>query len=178
MPDKFIIDGGKKLEGEIEVRGSKNAAGAVLSATLLTDEECIISNLPKVSDILNLLEILKEIGKEIDWVGEREVKIKGGEIDVSKLDFEKVSKSRDSVLLMGALAPKVKEFKISRPGGDRIGLRPINVHLNAFQKLGVVVKEEGDFYYFKRENKFAAFFSNNSGGMWSVYGNVWLSRGY
>ncbi len=151
MSEKFLIRGQEKLEGEIEVRGAKNAAGPVLAATLLTDKECIIGNLPKVADILNLLDILKDIGKEIEWTGEREIRIKGGEIDPQKLDFEKISKSRTSVLLIGGLLSQIREFKISRPGGDRIGLRPINVHLNALRELGVEIKENGDFYYFKSE---------------------------
>lgn len=150
MSEKFIIEGGKKLEGEIEVRGSKNAAGALLAATLLTDEECLIDNLPQISDIFNLLEILKEMGADIEWVSERKIRIKAGDkVDPEKIDFEKISKARISVLLIGALLPRFKEFKISRPGGDRIGLRPITTHLKALKELGVDIEEEGDFYHFK-----------------------------
>jgi len=150
MSEKFIIEGGKKLEGEIEVRGSKNAAGALLAATLLTNEECLIDNLPRISDIFNLLEILKEMGADVEWINERKVRVKaGGKVDPEKIDFEKISKARISVLLIGALLPRFKEFKISRPGGDRIGLRPITTHLKALKELGVDVEEEGDFYHFK-----------------------------
>ncbi len=150
MAEKFIIEGEKPLEGEIEVRGSKNAAGAILAATLLTSEECVIDNLPLVSDILNLIDILKEMGAEIKWLEKRKVKIRAGKrIDPPKMDFKKISKSRISVLLIGALLPRFKEFKISRPGGDRIGLRPITTHIKALKELGVDVEEEGDFYYFK-----------------------------
>ena len=151
MKEKFLITGKRKLRGEVEVRGAKNAAGAILAATLLTDKECILDNLPKVSDILNLLDILKEIGKEIEWIDERKIRINGGDIVPAKLDFEKVSKSRVSVLLIGALLPRIKEFKISRPGGDRIGLRPITTHLQALKELGVEIEEKGDFYYFKSD---------------------------
>jgi len=152
MSEKFVIEGEKKLEGEIEVRGSKNAAGPLLAATLLTDEECIIDNLPKISDIFNLLEILKEMGANIEWVDERKVRIQaGGKVDPEKIDFEKISKTRMSVLLIGALLPRFKEFKISKPGGDRIGLRPITTHVKALKELGVDIKEESDFYYFKSE---------------------------
>ena len=90
MKEKFIIKGGRKLEGEVEIRGSKNAAAAIIAAVLLTNKECVISNIPLVEDIKNLLSILKEMGVEIEWVGEREVKIKAGEgVDPSKIDFEK-----------------------------------------------------------------------------------------
>lgn len=152
MGQKFIIEGGKKLEGEIEVRGSKNAAGAIIAASLLCDDDCIIDNLPLVADILNLLDILKEMGAEIDWLEKRKVKIKaGGRIDPEKINFEKFSKARTSILLIGALLPKVKEFKISRPGGDRIGVRPITTHLLALKELGVRIEEKGDFYFFKSD---------------------------
>lgn len=150
MSEKLVIEGEKKLEGEIEVRGSKNAAGPLLAATLLTDEECLIDNLPKISDIFNFLEILKEMGADVEWVDERKVRIKaGGKVDPEKIDFEKISKARISVLLIGALLPRFKEFKISKPGGDRIGLRPITTHLKALKGLGVHIEEESDFYHFK-----------------------------
>lgn len=150
MPEKFVIEGGKKLEGEIEVRGSKNAAGSIVAATLLTKDECILDNLPLVQDVFNLLEILKEMGAEVEWQGERRVKVRAGDrVNPEKIDFEKFSKARTSVLLIGPLLARFKEFKVSRPGGDRIGLRPITTHLMAFQELGAEVKEQGDFYYFK-----------------------------
>lgn len=150
--DKFIIDGGGKLEGEIQVNGSKNAAGAILAATLLTEEKCVIDNIPKVADILNLVEILKEMGAKVEWLAEHKLSIEaGGEVSPEKIDFEKFSKARVSVLLIGALLARFKEFKISRPGGDRIGLRPITTHLTALEALGGDIKEEGDFYYFKTQ---------------------------
>jgi len=153
MAEKFIIEGTKKIEGRIRVNGSKNAAGPVLAATLLTNEECIIEDLPKISDIFNLLDIIKTMGAEVEWLDDRKVRIKPGDnIDPEKMDFEKMSKTRVSVLLIGALLPKFKKFKVSRPGGDRIGLRPITTHLEALKELGVEFKEEGEFYCFNSEN--------------------------
>ena len=150
MSEKFVIQGGRKLEGEVEVRGSKNGAAAVLAACLLTTEECVVSNLPKVGDILNLLEILKEMGAEVDWAGEREVKIKAENLEPEKIDFEKFSKARASVLLIAPLLTRFKQFKIAKPGGDKIGLRPITTHLFALSQLGAEIKEQGGFYYFSR----------------------------
>lgn len=148
--EKFLIQGGKKLLGEVEIRGSKNGAGSILAACLLTKEPCVIDNLPLVDDILNLLEIMKGIGCEVEWIDERKVKITASEnLDIAKIDFEKFSKARTSVLLLGALSYRFKEFKISRPGGDRIGLRPITTHLEGLEKLEVEIKEQGDFYCFK-----------------------------
>ncbi|MDD5738376.1 MAG: UDP-N-acetylglucosamine 1-carboxyvinyltransferase [Candidatus Pacebacteria bacterium] len=147
--DKFIIQGGKKLEGQVEIRGSKNAAGAILAACLLTKEPCVIGNLPLVDDILNLLEVISEMGAKIEWIEKRKVKITAGDnLDVNKIDFEKFSKARTSVLLLGALVARFNQFKVSRPGGDRIGLRPITTHLDALEALGCKIKEQGDFYEF------------------------------
>ena len=152
MADKFIIQGGKKLSGTVEIRGSKNGAGAILSACLLTKEPCIIDNLPLVDDILNLLEIIKEMGVLVEWLSERKVKITAGDnLDTTKIDFERFSKARTSVLLLGSLVSRFKEFKVSRPGGDRIGLRPITTHLEGLEKLGVEIEEQGEFYCFKTD---------------------------
>lgn len=146
MSDKFVIQGQKPLVGSIEVGGSKNAAGPILAATLLTNKECVIDNLPLIEDIFNILEVFKSIGVEVENVTERKVKIKAENIDLSKMDFEKVSKTRISVLLFGSLISRAKHFKISSPGGDKIGVRPISVHLSALTKLGAKIEKEGNFY--------------------------------
>ena len=148
--EKFIIRGGKPLQGTISILGYKNAAGAMLAASLLTEKEVIIDNLPLVEDVLNLIKILENIGCEITWLEKRKIKIKAGEkVDPEKIDFNLIRKMRIAVLLIGAFLARFKNFKIPRPGGDKIGLRPIDTHLLAFKKLGAEIKEEGDFYYFK-----------------------------
>jgi UDP-N-acetylglucosamine 1-carboxyvinyltransferase len=144
--EKFIINGQKKLRGEIDVRGSKNAAGPILAAALLTDEECIIDNLPLIEDIFNIIEVLKSLGAKIDNLSERKIKIKAGSLTPEKMDFDKISKTRISVLLFGSLLARAKHFKIPPPGGDRIGVRPIFVHLNALEKMGAKIQRQGDFY--------------------------------
>lgn len=149
MAQEFIIEGGNKLRGEVEVRGSKNAAGALLFATLLTEQDCIVDNLPLVSDILDIVNLLKKMGAGVEWVEKRKVKIKNKDIDPQKIDFGIASSIRLSALLIGALLNRFQEFKISRPGGDRIGLRPITTHLEVLKELGVESEREGDFYYFR-----------------------------
>ena len=146
MADKFIINGGKELQGEIEVRGSKNAAGPAIIACLLTQEECIIDNVPFIDDILNILDILKSMGVEVEKTGEEKVRMKAENVDPEKMDFEKVSKTRISVLFFGALLARVKNFKMPPPGGDRIGLRPISVQLRALEKLGAKIKRNDNLY--------------------------------
>ena len=153
MGEKFIVQGKKPLEGEIAVRGYKNSAGAILAATLLTDKECVIDNLPLVKDVFNILEVLESMGVKVKWQGQRTIKVRAGkEVDPQKMDIGKISKTRISVLLIGSLVSRFKNFKIPHPGGDRIGLRPIFTHLEALKKLGVKVTEEGDFYKFTSEN--------------------------
>lgn len=152
MTERFIIQGGKPLEGEIEVRGYKNAAGAILAASLLTDKEVILENLPLVEDIFDIVEVLKSIGVKVEWRGERSLSLKADSLEVQKMDFEKISKTRVSVLLIGSLLARCKNFKIPHPGGDRIGLRPIFTHIEALKKLGVEVSENGDFYEFTASN--------------------------
>ncbi len=150
MAEKFIIIGEKPLEGEVEIRGYKNAAGPALCASLLTDEECVIGNLPLVEDILNIIEVIKSLGAKVEWVGERAVKIKADSIDINKVNFEKISQTRISVLLFGALLLRVGEFKMPAPGGDRIGLRPIYTHLETLRELGAEIEKDEDGNYIIR----------------------------
>jgi len=152
--DKFIINGGKELKGEIEVRGSKNAAGPAIVACLLTQDECIVDNVPFIADIVSIMDVLKSMGAKIEKIGEEKVKIKIDKIEPEKIDLEKVSKTRISVLFFGALLARLNasafgglaHFKISPPGGDKIGLRPISVHLNALEKLGAKIERKGNIY--------------------------------
>ncbi len=147
MTEKFVIQGGKSLDGEVEIRGYKNAAGPALVASLLTEEECIIGNLPQVEDVFNIIEVLKSIGVKVEWQDKRKVKLKADSLNAQKMDFKKVPKTRISVLLFGALLPRVKCFRIPPPGGDRIGLRPISVHLQALKGLGTNIEREEDGVY-------------------------------
>jgi len=148
--DKFIISGNKELAGEIEVRGSKNAAGPALVACLLTQEECIIDNLPLIEDISITLEILKDLGAEVEFLSERKVRIKCQDINPEKMDFVKFAKTRISVLFLGPLFARFNQFKFPSPGGDKIGLRPITVQLNALRKLGARIEKEGEAYSVER----------------------------
>ena len=151
MAEKFIINGNKELAGEIEVRGSKNAAGPCLAAVLLTNEECIIENLPLIDDIKATIGVLESLGVKTEWLGERTLKLQALEIKPENIDLEKVSKTRMSVVLFGSLLGRVKDFKISSPGGDVIGLRPITVQLKALEKMGAHIEREGDVYHIWRD---------------------------
>lgn len=146
MTDKFVINGNRELSGEIEVRGSKNAAGPCLAAVLLTDEECIIDNIPLIEDIKSTIEILKSLGVKVEYLSERKIKLKAENISLENMDYQMFSKSRISVLLVGPLLTRFKKFKFPPPGGDKIGLRPISVQLKALKKLGARIEREDGYY--------------------------------
>ncbi|MDD5686958.1 MAG: UDP-N-acetylglucosamine 1-carboxyvinyltransferase [Elusimicrobia bacterium] len=133
--DKIIINGGRKLSGDVEISGSKNAALPILIATLLTDEKCIIKNVPKLEDNVTVLKLLKHLGKKIKKE-KNTITISADKKIKTDAPYELVSKMRASILVAGPLLARFKEAKISLPGGCAIGVRPINLHLNGFRKYG------------------------------------------
>lgn len=141
---KFIIKGGKKLEGEIDVRGSKNAALPILAATLLIDKPCRIENLPLIGDVFTMLKILQSMGSKQEWLGERAVLIKNDDIDPEKLDQSLVRLIRASVLLAGPILARFKKAVLAVPGGCHIGLRPLDAHLEAFRDAGADIEYDPD----------------------------------
>ena len=150
MANKFFsIKGGRPLRGEVEISGYKTSAGAVLAAVLLSKKPSVVGNLPLVSDILNLIEILKQMGAKIEWLGPKKVRIDPKNINPAKIPTDIFEKMRVSVLLVGPLLARFRKFKIPHPGGDRIGLRPISSHLEAFRTFGVKIKKGNGFYYFE-----------------------------
>jgi UDP-N-acetylglucosamine 1-carboxyvinyltransferase len=149
---KFVINGGKPLEGKIDIMGSKNAATPILSACLLTKEECIIDNIPLIADVMKMIEILESMGVETEWIGKRKLKIKAGSnVDPEKMDFEIVGHMRSSILLLGSLLARFKKFKIKQPGGCIIGARPVGIHFDALEALGAKITSENGFYCFETD---------------------------
>lgn len=147
--EKFVITGGRPLKGEIEVKGSKNATTPILAACLLTEEECIIDNVPLITDVMKMIKILQSMGVEVERVGERTVRVKAGSnVDPEKMDFALVGHLRSSILLLGSLLARFKKFKIKQPGGCIIGARPIGVHFDALEALGATITQDDQFYYF------------------------------
>jgi len=150
--EKFIINGGRSLRGEIEVRGSKNATTPILSACLLTKEECIIDNVPLITDVMKMIEILQSMGVEVERIGERTVRVKAGDnVDPEKMDFAIVGHMRSSILLLGSLLARFKKFKIKQPGGCIIGARPIGTHFEALEALGATITQDDNFYYLEAD---------------------------
>ncbi len=134
---KFIINGGKKLSGEIRVNGSKNALFPLFAAALLTDEECQFTNVPDILDKQVMLDLLADLGAQVS-VTDHAVSIQAANLKKSEVSPE-ATKLRGSIVLLGALLARTKKAKISFPGGDAIGKRPIDSHLAAFKALGASV---------------------------------------
>ena len=137
--EQYVIKGGNPLVGEVEIGGAKNAALAILSAAIMTDETVTIDNLPNVRDINVLLDAIREIGAHVDRVDAHTVKINGSYIRDFRVDNEFIRKIRASYYLMGALLGKYKKAEVALPGGCNIGSRPIDLHMKGFSALGAKV---------------------------------------
>ncbi len=157
---KFRIRGGKPLAGEITVSGNKNAALPIIAATVLTDEPCVLSNVPRILDVQSMLDILVDLGKEVKF--EENTLTISGEVKHACPSQSLVSKLRASILYLGALLGKKREATISPPGGCVIGKRGIDVHADVFSTMSVelefsttsyrgVLREEQDSYVFLHE---------------------------
>lgn len=136
----FIIEGGHRLKGEITPQGAKNEALQVICATLLTQEEVRIQNIPNILDVNNLIALLEEMGVDTKWNGEGDCTFCATNINLeylrSDVFLEKCSRLRGSVLLIGPLTARFGTATIAKPGGDKIGRRRLDTHFYGLQKLG------------------------------------------
>ena len=139
--DQFVILGPSRLEGEISVSGAKNAALPCIAAALLTDEPVRLENLPNVADIRTLGKVLQHVGASVERDGDAAV-IQARTIGSADAPYELVKTMRASVLVLGPLLARAGSVRVSLPGGCAIGVRPINLHLTAFEKLGAEVRLE------------------------------------
>lgn len=137
--EQYVIKGGNPLVGEVEIGGAKNAALAILAASIMTDETVTIDNLPNVRDINVLLNAMEGIGAKIERVGAHKVKVNGSMISDLSVDYEYIKKIRASYYLLGALLGKYKRAEVALPGGCDIGSRPIDLHIKGFRALGATV---------------------------------------
>ena len=156
--EQYVIKGGNPLVGEVDIAGAKNAALAILSAAIMTDETILIENLPDVRDINVLLEAISEIGAQVERIDKSTVKINGSTIGNLSVDYEFIKKIRASYYLLGALLGKYKHAEVPLPGGCNIGSRPIDQHLKGFRALGADFRIQLQSY--------------------TVYGNDWQTIGY
>jgi len=141
--EHFVIKGGNRLEGEIDVRGAKNVAFPVLAATILTKQDCVIHNLPLIEDVFRMLEILESMKAKVKWEGKRTVRINTKNLSQANVDKKAILRFRGSILLYGPLLARFGSVTLPEPGGDIIGARPIDTHLDAFSQLGAAIQSRG-----------------------------------
>ena len=140
----YIIEGGKKLEGTVKISGSKNASLPILAATILSEKTNKLYNVPQIKDTKTTLEILKLLGCKINQ-NSGKIEINSKHITKTEIPEHLMREMRSTVIMAGALLGRFKEVTFSYPGGCDIGSRPIDLHINAFKKLGVEITEEAGF---------------------------------
>ena len=140
--NQYIMKGGSPLVGDVVISGAKNAALGILAASIMTDDDVIIENLPDVRDINVLLEAIQEIGARVDRIDRHTVKINGSTIREVSVDDEYIRRIRASYYFIGALLGKYKSAQVPLPGGCDIGSRPIDQHLKGFRALGAKIEIE------------------------------------
>ncbi|MFA5389573.1 MAG: UDP-N-acetylglucosamine 1-carboxyvinyltransferase [Candidatus Omnitrophota bacterium] len=149
--DKFIVEGGVRLKGTVEISGAKNAALPILAATLLTDEKCVIKNVPPLRDVYTMLRILRNMGVRAD-MEDGVVIIHPNGYSNCVAPYKLVSTMRASVCVLGPLLAKLKHAEVSMPGGCVIGPRPIDLHVKGLKALGADLKVEHGYIIAEAKN--------------------------
>ncbi len=140
--NRYIMKGGNPLVGEVQISGAKNAALGILAASIMTDENVVIENLPDVRDINVMLEAIQEIGANVERLDRHTVQINASSIHAVSVDDEYIRRIRASYYFIGALLGKYKSAEVPLPGGCNIGSRPIDQHLKGFRALGARIEIE------------------------------------
>ena len=143
--DRIVVRGGKKLEGSVVVGGSKNAAVAIICASAMIKGKLTLENLPKITDILILLETLEQLGASVEWTAEKTVQIDASDITSYTADNPALGKLRGSYYFVGALLGRMKQAKVVFPGGCNFAPRPIDQHIYAWETLGATVDTTGGY---------------------------------
>ncbi len=145
---KFIINGGIPLKGEITPSGNKNAALPLMAATLLTDEPVILHNVPDILDVRAMVSLLKSLNVQVDYLDKSTLRLDASDIHPAELDPNLCRRIRASILLAGPLISRVGEFFLPPPGGDVIGRRRVDTHILAFSGLGISTEYSENQFHF------------------------------
>jgi len=146
--DKLLITGGKRLVGDIQISGAKNAALPILCAGLLTAGDLNLSNVPNLHDVATMLKLLRQTGLSVEQNGDKVV-MNGAKIDKLEAPYELVKTMRASILVLGPLLARFGEAKVSLPGGCAIGSRPVDQHIKGLQALGAEISIDAGYIYAK-----------------------------
>jgi len=146
--EKLIIEGGIPLKGEVKISGAKNAALPIMAASLLTDEPCILRNIPKLRDTATMAKLLRSLGKTVEIENKRIKVSSNGKIN-HVAEYKLVSTMRGSFCVLGPLLAKLNKAKVSLPGGCVIGIRPVDLHLKGMKALGAKLEIENGYVHAK-----------------------------
>jgi len=141
-PEKLIISGGNRLHGTVKIDGAKNSSLSIMAATLLTKDVCILRNVPRLTDVETMSDVIRKLGVNVEWKEGNNLYIDSDNFNNYEAPYELVKMMRASILVMGPLLARLKRAKISLPGGCAIGARPVDYHLKGFEALGAQVEVE------------------------------------
>ena len=143
----FRVTGGRTLRGNVRVSGSKNAALKMLAAATLTGERCRFTNVPEIEDVRVMVEVLRDLGVIVDHPAPNTYEVAAGEVEWLFVPLEAAAKMRASFILLGPLLARFGRVIMSNPGGDRIGRRPVNLHVDAMRALGADIDYRNGYYF-------------------------------
>jgi UDP-N-acetylglucosamine 1-carboxyvinyltransferase len=144
---KFIVTGGTPLRGSVRIAGAKNAVLKLMAAAALTDEPTVLRNVPKISDVMIMREVMGDIGFDVRRVNGDAVQIAARGAEWLFVPLEAAMKMRSSFILLGPLLTRFGQVIISNPGGDRIGRRPVDLHVDAMERLGATIEYKNGYYF-------------------------------
>src|SRR6266571_6286375 len=138
--ESFVIEGARPLAGRIDAAGNKNGVLPILAACLLTSEPVVLRNVPRILDVETMIELLVDVGAEVEWQGANELRVRAADVRKRQLDAELCSRMRASFLLAGPLLARLGSVSVPPPGGDVIGRRRLDPHIHAFAELGTEIE--------------------------------------
>ncbi len=141
--EKLVIHGGNRLSGEVEISGAKNAAVAIIPATLLAQDVCRIENIPNISDVSCMVRILSQMGAQVKYINKHTIEVNTKSVNSYIVPHEMTKQLRASYYLIGALLGRYNRAKVALPGGCDFGVRPIDLHIKGFELLGATAVTEG-----------------------------------
>ena len=139
----FVIEGGHPLSGTVRASGNKNGALPILAACVLASDEVRLSNVPRIRDVETMVELLADLGADVEWTGSNEVRVDPRGVAKTDLDPELAREIRASFLLAGPLLARFGRVTVPPPGGDVIGRRRLDTHVHAFAALGAEIELDG-----------------------------------
>jgi UDP-N-acetylglucosamine 1-carboxyvinyltransferase len=139
LAESFVIEGGTPLSGRVTAAGNKNGALPILAACLLTSEPVVLHNMPRIRDVETMVALIAQLGADVEWTGNNELRVHAAELPTHELDVELASRIRASFLLAGPLLARGGRASVPPPGGDVIGRRRLDPHIHAFAELGAEI---------------------------------------